>query len=250
MAQIAGGALAAATAAALGAQLGVAGTVIGAAFFSLIVNVGGKVYGETLRRTHHGLSGVMSRQGRTAPQSAEKTTAHAETTAAHAAVEREDEATEQGAAPEPRPVGGSPRRRRIKVSTIAVSALASFLIAAVAVTIFETATGRGLDGAPATTVSRIGQSDPAPKKPGGDEPKIAPTAPAEGGQQPTDGAETQAPPAQPSEPAVPDETRPDQAPGVPDTGGQDTGGQDTGGQGEPGSVPNTKADPPASQPSG
>ncbi len=49
--QVAGGSLAAATAAALSSTLGVAGTIVGAAVFSLITAVVGALYTQSLRRT-------------------------------------------------------------------------------------------------------------------------------------------------------------------------------------------------------
>lgn len=52
LSQILGGSLAAATAAALGSQLGVVGTITGAAVVSLVASVAGAVYTASLKRTH------------------------------------------------------------------------------------------------------------------------------------------------------------------------------------------------------
>lgn len=196
-AQIIGGALAAATAAALGARLGVAGTVIGAAFASLIAAIGGKLYSETLRRTHHGLSGAISRQGRVTTVTDEVVT---ETL-------RTGEASVLDAV-----VPGG--RRRFGTSAVALTALASFALAAVAVTMIETGTGRSLDGSTMTTASRvITQTTRVPVKAGG--PPTATASQAAGYGQPKGDGESNrgpasAPPSSlPKDPQASDKPRPD-----------------------------------------
>ncbi len=52
MAQVVGGSLAAATAAALSSRLGVAGTIAGAAVISMVTAVASALYTQSLRRTH------------------------------------------------------------------------------------------------------------------------------------------------------------------------------------------------------
>lgn len=244
-AQITGGALAAATAAALGAKLGVAGTVIGAAFASLIINVGGKIYSETLRRTQHGISGAMSRQGRLSR--------NAERARSDEVADRRDGTADpvlpsRGDASDPSRLE-RPARRRLTV--IAVSALASFAIAAVLVTVVEVATGRGLDGSPSTTVGQVvGQDAREPVKPGSDQPQTAPATPAEQQEQPGGGAASQPPTSQPSAPEAPGEVAPDaQAPAGPDT---DEAPNDAPSAEAPPSAaqPSAKAQPPAAEGSG
>lgn len=231
--------MAAATAAALGAKLGVAGTVIGAAFTSLIINVGGKLYGETLQRTKHGVSGVLSRQNRSGSQTVGKTDepkagGRHEVTQTTKAVSGRDASDGANPARLMSPKGPGGRRRW---TIIAISTLASFALAAVVVTMVEAATGRGLDGSETTTIGRVtGQDAPKQKKSGGDDPSIAPT---QKGQQRSDDEEKTQPSSQPSQPGQPDETRPDSQP---------SGNPAPDAQPEPEEAPAAPADPPAAQP--
>ena len=59
--QIAGGALAAATAATIGSQLGVAGTIVGAAVASVVGGVAGTLYSAGLDRTHRKVTEAIHR---------------------------------------------------------------------------------------------------------------------------------------------------------------------------------------------
>ena len=113
VAQIIGGSLAAATAAALGSRLGVVGTITGAALVSVVASLSGAVYTSSLRHTGDRVSAVLR--------------------------------TARGA----QPVTGSDPRpaRRVLVGAITV-----FALAAVAVTGFEALSGRSLDGSGGTTV--------------------------------------------------------------------------------------------------
>lgn len=61
--QVMGGALAAATAAAIGSRLGVAGTVVGAALVSVVAAVAGAAYTRTIRHTGARVSGIVRRPG-------------------------------------------------------------------------------------------------------------------------------------------------------------------------------------------
>ena len=62
LSQIVGGGLAAATAAALGSKLGLAGTIGGAAMASIVSAVAGSIYTASVRRTHRGVRTVLSRR--------------------------------------------------------------------------------------------------------------------------------------------------------------------------------------------
>ena len=61
--QLIGGALAAATAAAVGSSLGVAGTIFGAAVASVVGGVGGTLYSAGIDRTHRKVASVITRTG-------------------------------------------------------------------------------------------------------------------------------------------------------------------------------------------
>lgn len=202
-AQIIGGALAAATAAALGARLGVAGTVIGAAFASLIAAVGGKVYSETLRRTHQGISGAVSRQGR-APSAVKAGVLGGSHRRAGAA----GQPTIQPVAL-PRSRGSQPASRpRFVTSAVALSALVSFAIAAIGVTMIETGTGRSLDGSSTTTASRVVETTRGPGSGGLEKPRKAADSPALEAKRPVSGEVTKPASSKPTAPPAADQATP------------------------------------------
>lgn len=149
-AQVVGGALAAMTAAALGSQLSVVGTVVGAALASIIAAVAGSLYTTSLRRTHDKVKTVFwTRQ----PNEVEDPTVMEilPDSEGHIAGQRS-----HLVAPEPMS-DPSPRQRRPKLSwkRVAVAALVTFGIAAVALTTFELVTGHALSGGEGTTFQQV-----------------------------------------------------------------------------------------------
>lgn len=155
--QIIGGALAAATAAAIGSQLGVAGTIVGAAVASMIGGVAGTVYSAGLDRTHRRMKEVIAR-----------TTGRAET---DEPTDEENAATAEGMpeAPEVDELAATlvdlpavslatdaerhAYRLRLWKRT-ALTALAMFVLAVATITAIELSLGRSLDGTGSTTVGQ------------------------------------------------------------------------------------------------
>ena len=152
-AQVAGGALAAMTAAALGSRLSVAGTVVGAALASVIAAVAGSVYTTSLRRTHDRVSAVWKGRGRVdvAPPPGPGVD-----DAAAAASEPVTPVTSTS-------VGSTAAgRRRIGWKPILAGALLMFAVAAVALTGIELATGHALSGGSGTTVGQVADGGTTP----------------------------------------------------------------------------------------
>lgn len=147
--QLLGGALAAATGAALASRLGVAGTIIGAGAVSLFSAVGSAAYTQSLRRTR---DRVRSAAQRTRPDR-----------------------------PPRRPA--PPRRRAVRIPVVLAGAAAVFVIAFTAITGYELLTGQPISGDQGrTTLGRLATDDGAddPTRPAdeSDAPTSATTTPA------------------------------------------------------------------------
>jgi hypothetical protein len=150
--QIVGGALAAMTAAALGSQLSVAGTIAGAALASIIAAVAGSLYTASLRRTSDKVKTVFW-TGQ--PNEVE------EPTVMEILEDREGHVTGQRShlvAPESIE-SSPPGRRKLNWKRVLVAALAAFGIAAVSLTAFELATGNALSGGEGTTIQQVRESN-------------------------------------------------------------------------------------------
>jgi hypothetical protein len=147
--QVVGGALAAMTAATLGSRLGLAGTVVGAALASVVAAVGGSLYTASLRRTRDRVRSVVTSRSRTTLEAPA-----AEAPGVPAAVT---------ARPLPRLTGPADtsqakvKRRRVILVRSLIGALATFVLAAVALTTVEVATGGALSGGDRTTFSQVQQ---------------------------------------------------------------------------------------------
>jgi hypothetical protein len=186
--QIVGGALAAMTAAALGAKLSAAGTLVGAALASIIAAVAGTLYTASLRRTHDKVKTVFwTRQ----PNEVEEPTVMEilPDSEGHIAGQRSHLVA-------PEPADPSPDRRKLNWKRVVVAALATFGIAAVSLTVFELATGHALSGGDGTTIQQVRESR---SEQGSDEKNNAPAG--EPTKQATTDA-TQEPTAVPSEQAA------------------------------------------------
>ena len=144
--QVLGGALAAMTAAYLGSRLSVAGTVVGAAVASIVAAVASSVYTASLRTTQHRVKTVF--QGRVGGTSMPTTVE---------AVPSWDlpTGTDAPAQPSAPRTAGDAHRPRLPWKTVALSALGAFLLAAVALTGLELATGSSLSGEEGTTVTQV-----------------------------------------------------------------------------------------------
>jgi outer membrane lipoprotein SlyB len=174
--QILGGALAAMTAAALGAQLSVAGTLVGAALASIIAAVAGSLYTASIRRTRDKVKTVF---WTAQPNEVDEPTvidivADKE---GHIAGQR-SHLVEPESSREPSP----PRRPKLKWKRVVVAALAIFGIAAVALTTFELVTGHALSGGEGTTIQQVSEGrankEPATKKKKKKAPSETPTSKA------------------------------------------------------------------------
>jgi hypothetical protein len=191
--QIVGGALAAMTAAALGAQLSVAGTVIGAALVSIITAVGGSLYSASIRSTGSKVKTVFWTKE---PNEVDEPTVMeiVPDSEGHIAGQRS-----HLVAPETEP---APRQRlKLNWKRVLVAALAAFGIAAVSLTAVELVTGQALSGGDGTTFQQVSEgrsekgSDTKRKK---TEPSEQPTKKATAAA--SDEATTQASEAPSSEP--------------------------------------------------
>ncbi len=182
--QIVGGALAAATAATIGSQLGVAGTIVGAAVASIVGGVAGTLYSAGLDRTHRKVAEAINR-GYSRVRNAEDYDPDAvlalgadeaspvlpglgEVPAAAADPEATAE-TRLDLPPEDHP---DDRRRRVW-KVMGLTAAAMFLLALVAITVVELGLGRALDGKGGTTISQVVRPSPSSKP----TPSATPTAP-------------------------------------------------------------------------
>lgn len=198
--QILGGALAAMTAAALGSQLSVAGTLVGAALASIIAAVAGSLYTASIRRTRDKVKTVFW-TGQ--PNEVD------EPTVIDIVADNEGHITGQRShlvEPEPGGEPSPPRRPKLNWKRVMVAALAAFGIAAVALTTFELVTGHALSGGEGTTIQQVREGGTAEKD--SDKEKKAPSekptkeATAEASEAPTSEPSETAD-SEPSEPTAP-----------------------------------------------
>jgi len=166
------------TAAALGSRLSLAGTVVGAAFASIIAAVGGALYTASLRRTSRHVNAVLTRVRPTAPGGAsgpQQGPTLSDPTGTDPAVRRTsvDPVPEWTLSPEREQRTAAttvvpPGRSRIGWKKVLVAALLMFVIAALALTGLELATGRALSGGSGTTVGQVAEPStrPTPKPTG------------------------------------------------------------------------------------
>ena len=159
--QLAGGALAAVTAAAIGSRLGVAGTLIGAAVASIIGGVGGTLYSAGIDRTHRKVADAINRGYDRVRSSAEYDRDAVQTLASDDAspvLPGLDSGPGADAGEQTRidlepVVNGGGRRKLWKVMGLSIAAM--FVVALVAITIVELGLGRTLDGGDGTTISQV-----------------------------------------------------------------------------------------------
>lgn len=155
--QLIGGALAAATAAAVGSTLGVAGTIFGAAVASVVGGVGGTLYSAGIDRTHRKVASVITRTGPVPVEPAEGVDLTlVDVTAAAAPDAGSGPAMNSGDEP-------SGRKQRIwKVA--AITAAAIFAMSLVVITVVELGLGRAFGGGDGTTVSQVVRPQAKPSK--------------------------------------------------------------------------------------
>jgi hypothetical protein len=216
--QLAGGALAAVTAAAIGSRLGVGGTLIGAAVASIIGGVGGTLYSAGIDRTHRKVAGAITRGYEKV-----RTSAEYDRDSPHSLAGDEASPTLPGLDPSSEAEAGEPTRiasvaegrsqdsRRKLWKVMGLSVAAMFLVALVAITVVELGLGRTLDGGDGTTISQVvreRRSTPTPTPSATPSPSVTATTPTmtptpSVSQLPTTPAPTV---TQPTETAVPSST--------------------------------------------
>jgi hypothetical protein len=214
--QLVGGALAAMTSAVIGARLGVAGTILGAAIGSIVAGVAGSLYTASLTHTRARLTSAFV--GRVGDTRVEVATVSDDTTErdgwhwdTEATTVRPSAAV---APPSPDPVAaeavldvaGTPARR-LPWRAILVSTAAVFFIALAGITGFELVSGQAVSGGEGTTLTQVsegrsGGSDTAPSQ----APSVTPSTDAS-----TDPSST---PSVSSEPSSSATTEPSSTPGA------------------------------------
>jgi hypothetical protein len=182
--QITGGALAAATAAAIGSQLGVAGTIFGAAVASVVGGVAGTLYSAGIDRTHRKVTEAIQRGYEKVRDSAD----YDPDATRRLAASQPDDQTRMDAGPAaedatavladlddtvfrpttafhptaaqtrvdaaPNGASSDPGKKRVwTVMLLTVGAM--FLVALAVITVVELGLGRALDGQNGTTVSQV-----------------------------------------------------------------------------------------------
>ena len=173
--QLVGGALAAMTAAVIGAQLGVAGTVLGAAIGSVVAGAAGSLYTASLKHTKDKLASAFV--GRVGETDVEVTSVSTSTevdgwttvtppTAAVAPASSDPVATAADVDSAGRPVSRWPWKP-ILVSTAAV-----FLLAIAGITAFELISGQSVSGGEGTTITQVSEG----RSGGTDTPTQAPSS--------------------------------------------------------------------------
>lgn len=196
--QVIGGSLAAATAAALGSRLGVAGTIAGAAVISVMSAVAGSIYTRSLRRARDGvLSAVSVVKERAGATGAEVTRTElvqlqpegSDGTVIHDLVIDTDEQTATGAIPQVheqterttttvRPVR---TREGLRPRAVIIGAVGVFVLTMAGIFGFELLTGHSLSGESGTTIEQITRQDPVTPQPadpgsGANDPSAEPSA--------------------------------------------------------------------------
>lgn len=151
--QIAGGALAAVTTAALGSRLGYAGTLAGAGIASVLAAFASTLYTRGLERTRDGVKKIVLRD------------ADGETKVITVPVEEETDTVVQSASG---PAGAGPRRRGWRrplavIGGVVATAAVTFVVAMGLVTGWEFGTGKSLDGGKGTTIGQASNDRPTPK---------------------------------------------------------------------------------------
>lgn len=165
-ASVAAAALAAITAALLGSTLGVAGTVLGAGVASVVTTIGGELYLRSLQRTREAAQRAKALAVLGARRAGVR---QGSATEAFDEEKIDEEETESAA-----------RRWKPRWPLIIGTSVVAFVLAIVAITVFESATGTKWGGGSGTTIGRIVGGGGHPT----DQPKQAPS-PQQGTPSPT-----------------------------------------------------------------
>ena len=243
--QLIGGALAAMTAAVIGAQLGVAGTVLGAAIGSLVAGAAGSLYTASLKHTRDKLASAFV--GRVGETDVEVTTVSTTTEVDGWTTVIQPSAAVAPASPDPvataAEVDGAGRPvSRWPWKPILVSTAAVFLLAIAGITGFELISGQSVSGGEGTTITQVSESrsggtdtpTQAPSSSTSTEPTPEPSATpgartsTEPSSEPSQSVEPSTEPSQSADPSTSTEPTPSATPStasteIPQVGSNDTG---------------------------
>ena len=239
--QLVGGALAAMTAAVIGAQLGVAGTVFGAAIGSVVAGAAGSLYTASLKHTKDRLASAFV--GRVGETDVEVTTVSTSADVDGWTTVTQPTAAVAPASPDPVATaaevdGAGHPVSRWPWKPILVSTAAVFLLAIAGITGFELISGQSVSGGDGTTITQVGEgrssgTDTPTQAPSNStstepsaEPSVAPSTGTSGepSSVPSESAEPTAEPSQTAEPSTSAEPSTTASPSTdPQVGGTDTG---------------------------
>lgn len=249
--QIAGGALAAMTAAVIGAQLGVAGTVLGAAVGSIVAGIAGSLYTASLKHTKDKIAAVIV--GKVGGTEVEIT---------RVSDPRTDVPVWDTVAPDAAlaPASGQPvataaevdvrgrRAARFPWKTVGLSTAAVFFLALAGITTFELVSGQAISGGQGTTITQVSEgrssgtqtpnetpstdtsADPTPSSQPSDSTSTEPSTDPDG-EPTTDPSQTTEPSSSPSETSEPSTGTDPSTSQAPSTGEGDVEGQGADGDG-------------------
>lgn len=258
--QLVGGALAAMTSAVIGARLGVAGTVLGAAIASIVAGVAGTLYTTSLRHTKNKITSAfvvrdddtvievtkVSEGPSTAPPTAiaddtvvkpRWDTVDWDTTRPaaagrpmgydSAAVGQPAAAAPASAAPVARSAETGTTRTRFGLpwKPILLSAAAVFALAFAGITGYELVSGQTLSGGDGTTITQVSEGRTGPQAPIETETSAEPSAEPSTSAQPSESAEPSTPEA--ADPTVLGEPGPSDSPSTGDSAQPSTGDSPT-----------------------
>ena len=243
--QLIGGALAAMTAAVIGAQLGVAGTVLGAAIGSVVAGAAGSLYTASLKHTKDKLASAFV--GRVGGTDIELTTVPAGNETDGWATLTQPTAAVAPPSPEPVATAAEVDRAGHPVSRwpwkpILVSTAAVFLLAIAGITAFEVISGQSVSGGEGTTITQVSEgrssgTDTPTQAPSSDtstapttEPSTTPSADtsAEPSSEPTQPADPSVEPNQSAEPTTSSEPTASASPSTAASAEPEVGSDDTG----------------------
>ena len=203
--QLAGGALAAMTSAVVGARLGVAGTVLGAAVGSIVAGVAGTLYTTSLRHTKEKISSVIVAKTDDADTEIIPASAEPDQIAATdhlAAIDRTVPIDRTATAGHTAAIEPSQPKRRWSWKAILVSTAAMFALAFAAITVFEVLTGHAISGGQGTTITQVSEGRSSGSSKPSEASSTEPTTSTSTSSEPSTDTSS-APSAEPSQSAVP-----------------------------------------------
>lgn len=209
--QLTGGALAAMTSAVIGARLGVAGTVLGAAVGSIVAGIAGTLYTTSLQRTKDRISSVIvAKTGdteievnsvsvgrdRIADRDISTELAVGGTPTLHTPLAPDPAVPPAGAA-----YATASGRPRSRWKPILASTAAVFVLAFAAITGFEVLTGHAISGGDGTTITQVSDGRSGGSNRPSQAPSTQPSSDTSTGPSTEPSSEPSAEPSQPTAPS-------------------------------------------------